>query len=374
MMAPMVAEQPELVPVSMRTEARRVEDALEQMCDDLGPGGRIPVRADLMRRFDASERSVLRALDELHRRGRIDRRVGAGTFVRECPTTPNQSVVAPATDGKTVVAIAEPDNSFFAYGMQQLYRHADAARLSLVGRMVDSESLEKLDLDQFGAPLGFILLRRSLAPLAERLLALGHRAVMIGSLHAGAVADFPRIHGDHEHGGYLAAHHLIELGHRHVAFAAIGDDLQKSLRWLGHQQAIEDAPHAGIRVKTSVLTGQEFRLCVSSATETSAYFRRLDAPTAIVAWNDAEAVALLTALLHAGLRVPADISVIGYDNLPEGEMISPRLTTVDQHLSQQLRIALRLLTQPTPAPANQMILTVPSLVSRASTASPPTDG
>jgi DNA-binding LacI/PurR family transcriptional regulator/DNA-binding transcriptional regulator YhcF (GntR family) len=359
------------LPVS-RNAAGQVRDALERLCDELGPGGRIPVRAELMRRFDASERSVLRALDDLHRMGRIDRRVGAGTFVRSAQPIPAISApVGRTVEPQTVVAIAEPDNSFFAYGMQQLYRYAETARLSLIGRMVDSQALDRLDLAQLGAPLGFIILRRSLAPLAEQLQAMGQRVVMIGSMHAGVEAGFPCIHGDHEHGAYLATNHLIESGHRRIAFALGGDDIRQSLRWLGHQQAITEARRSGLTIHETILDWDDYNRFVADTTETAAFFRRADAPTGIVAWNDHEALRLLTVLLNAGIRVPTDVSLIGYDNLPEGERVAPRLTTIDQSLGTQLRIALRLLAQSAPLTPHQQVLTVPTLILRASTASVP---
>ena len=68
----------------------------------------------------------------------------------------------------------------------------------------------------------------------------------------------------------------------------------------------------------------------------------------MVVWNDHEAVRLATVLSRAGVRVPEQVSLVGYDNLPESSLIYPLLTTIDQAIGQQLRLALRLLTQPVP--------------------------
>jgi DNA-binding LacI/PurR family transcriptional regulator len=104
----------------------------------------------------------------------------------------------------------------------------------------------------------------------------------------------------------------------------------------------------------------------------AAYFRRPDAPTGIVAWNDYEAVRCIRLLHHAGLRVPQDISIIGFDRLPVSEDCIPPLTTVDQHVESQLRAVMELLSRPTAPSPTQSIVVVPTLVSRASCAPPPT--
>jgi len=207
-----------------------------------------------------------------------------------------------------------------------------------------------------------------LSSLAERLQAMGHRVVMIGAMHAGMEAGFPCIHGDHEHGAYLATSHLIEMGHRRIAFASGGSDLRRSLRWMGHWQAILEARRAGIELQDTVIESDDFDRLVEDPSAACTYFRRSESPTGLALWNDRDAMRLLAGLRGAGILVPDDLSIVGYDNLPEGELVAPRLTTVDQALSQQLRIALRLLTQTAPLPANQTILTVPTLVLRDSTA------
>jgi DNA-binding LacI/PurR family transcriptional regulator len=98
--------------------------------------------------------------------------------------------------------------------------------------------------------------------------------------------------------------------------------------------------------------------------------RRPEAPTGIVAWNDQEALRLIAVLRQAGLRVPEDLSVIGYDALPQGTLVHPALTTVDHGVGQQLHAAIALLTRPTAPSANHTVLMVPTLVVRGSTAAP----
>ena len=81
---------------------------------------------------------------------------------------------------------------------------------------------------------------------------------------------------------------------------------------------------------------------------------------------------LLALLLSAGVRVPEDVSIVGYDNLPEGSRVYPQLTTVDQGIERQMRLALRMLTQTNPLAAGRTLVT-PTLLARRSTAPPRAD-
>jgi DNA-binding LacI/PurR family transcriptional regulator len=97
----------------------------------------------------------------------------------------------------------------------------------------------------------------------------------------------------------------------------------------------------------------------------------------VFAANDDMAVGLIRALLEAGLRVPQDVSVIGFDDIPVSAYVTPPLTTVRQPFDAVAREGLRLLVQAIekpdaePAPASDPPV---ELVVRASTAPPPTGG
>ena len=363
------AEQPKL---SKRLEYGRVYGAIETLCDSREPGGRLPNHPELMQELRASERTVLRALDELQRAGRIIRRTGAGTFVAVSPPTPEGSVGSALMDTRTLIAITKPDNSFFNRCLELLYRHAETAGLSLVCRLIDPET-QPLTVPPLGVtgPLGFVVFRYDLAPVAQQILDRGHRVVLIGAPPKDVMAGVACIHGDHEQGAYLAAQHLIQLGHTHIAFAMINEGHRRSSRWQGHRQAIREAIRRGIGVADTNLPLDTVAEWEQDPARAGAYFRMPGAPTGLVVWNDHEAVRLLTVLTRAGISVPADVSLVGYDDLPEGSLAYPRLTTVDQGIGQQLRLALKLLTQPIPPAPTHTVLVTPTLVVRGSSAPPP---
>lgn len=336
-----------------------------------------------MRQFDASERAVRWALDELRRQGRIVRRQGVGTFIAENP--PATSLVHPVgalggghslvpsslTDSRTVVAITKPDHSLFDRAMKLLYGFVEASDLSLVCRFVNSWSpqLSELPLVSRGTeqPLGFIVFSHWFFPLARQLQEAGHRVVLVGAPPVDVSPEVPNVYCDQETGGYLMARHLLELGHRRIAFQGT-DDLEKTRRWNGYQRALAEARRKGIEVETSRLLDSDIERWRQDLKGARAFFENPSRPTAIAMWNDRESILIYNVLSRLGIGIPQDVSIIGYDDLPEALLLHPALTTVDCAIEQQLQAALNLLTRSTPPVANQSLMVLPHLIRRDSTA------
>ena len=355
-------------PAGRRDDATRTLRALEAFCEMLAPGDRIPTHKELMRRFQASERAVLRALDEMQRQGKITRRNGIGTFVapREAPESREKSLAGASRIKRAIIAVAQPDHSFFDCCMKALFRYAESSGLDLMCQIIGSEADALPVPDPENRPLGYLFFRYHLAPVAAQMQAGGCRVVLVGSPPAGVGPEIPCVYGDQEQGGYLALSHILALGHRRVAFAHPGEDLPLQWRWRGYQRALREAALAGQKVETSLLLAEQTDEWSGQPALASAFFRAQNAPTALVAWNDHEAAALLTSLTRGGVRVPQDVSLIGYDALPEGRRVFPSLTTVDHGISQQMQAAVRLLTQNGPLPPEATVF-APALISREST-------
>lgn len=143
------------------------------------------------------------------------------------------------------------------------------------------------------------------------------------------------------HAGALAAmEYLIGLGHRRIGFIGGRPDLQCAQQRLqGYQAALHQA---GIAFDPDLVVVGDFtraagRDCV----------RRLlsvpEPPTAVFAANDQSAIGAIVAAREAGRRVPDDLSVIGFDNIPEAAYCNPALTTVDQFIDKMGYVATELL-------------------------------
>jgi LacI family transcriptional regulator len=177
-----------------------------------------------------------------------------------------------------------------------------------------------------------------------------------------------QIHTDNVVGGRLAAEHLLSLGHRRLAYLAWHLDGIPSVegRRQGFEAALRDA---GIDPVTAP------QLRTKDEAELTDLLRRSDGPTAICCYNDEVAVHLLDRCRELGLRVPEDISLVGFDDNILAVSARPRLTTIHSPLDGLATQAVALIQAqlrnepPPPAP----ILVAPHLVVRETTA-PPRDG
>jgi DNA-binding LacI/PurR family transcriptional regulator len=275
------------------------------------------------------------------------------------------------TDRRTVAGVMLPDSSYFAHCMNLLYHRAEARGLSIACRI-----MQPSDIDDFAPPsreedrpLGFVLFDWvKISPLARRLAAEGNRVVVVGAPPQGITSDIPCVHGDDEQGAYLLTRHLFDLGHTRIATTSF---FEWTLRWHGHQRAVREAERADSRVRATRLDYHEFKGWFQDPARALDFLRAPEAPTAIVCWNDDEAAQMVGALVEAGLRVPGDISVVGYDNLPSSQLVYPNITTVDQGIDAQLRAALDLLLRPEPPPLSHSTIVTSSLIVRKSAEPPP---
>jgi len=196
--------------------------------------------------------------------------------------------------------------------------------------------------------------------------------VFVGTLFTGEQSTVPRVFGDQSHGGYIAVNHLLELGHRRIAFHFAKQNYAHLLRWRGCQWALEEARETGLVVETQLLDWPEVSGWKQNPELLRNYLSGPGAPTAIISWNDDTAIELMTLLLSNGIRIPDDISLIGYDNLPRARTVHPALTTVDGALETQIRVAMQLLLEQN-LPASHQTVVTPTLIVRGSTAEPRRD-
>lgn len=191
--------------------------------------------------------------------------------------------------------------------------------------------------------------------------------VAVANRDAG-LADVDVVAGDDEAGTRLAVHHLVALGHRRVACLAVGTTGVGRLR---RDAFVAAAAGEGL-VPAAVVDATE-------ADEDSAYRAAVrlltgpDRPTAVVCYNDLVALGALSAARDLGLRVPEDVSLVGYDNTQVAQLRSIGLTTVDHSSFRLGSRAATMLVERVDAPwrAAAFELVEPTLVVRATTAAPP---
>ena len=173
---------------------------------------------------------------------------------------------------------------------------------------------------------------------------------------------------DHE-GGYRATRHLIDLGHTAIATILGPDNEECALdRFDGYRQALLEV---GLGVDPA-LTGQGNWSATSGYQTTKGLLAASRTFTAIFAQNDQMAVGAIRALREAGRQVPANVSVIGFDDIPLASYFDPPLTTLRQPMEESGQQAARLLVQTIQSPGHppEQVLIHARLVERASCAPP----
>jgi LacI family transcriptional regulator len=183
-----------------------------------------------------------------------------------------------------------------------------------------------------------LVLPRNPADYIGTLIARKFPFVLID--HQGTGKDCPAVGATNWQGGYQATEHLIAAGHSAIGFITGTMDLGASIdRLEGYKAALRThhiaynplLVHEGTYEQTDGYSGALHLLDLP------------EPPTAIFASNDNMAMGVMDAVRSRGLRIPEDISIIGFDDIPQSALVRPALTTVRQPLEQMGRVATQLL-------------------------------
>ncbi|MDX3380542.1 LacI family DNA-binding transcriptional regulator [Streptomyces niveiscabiei] len=248
--------------------------------------------------------------------------------------------------------ITGPSLAHVAAGVEQ--EAADRGRLSLVCATRDDpareDALVQLARQQHAAAVLLVggaflddAYRRRTAGYARALDAAGSRLVLVGRPPLASGIPASVVEYDNRAGAFQAASHLLIAGHRRILF--LGGERRFSTaeqRRAGFEEALRGhgvAPDAELDVP-------------GPFSRSSGYLRTRDALragvrfTAVFAGTDMVAVGALAALKEAGLKVPEDVSVIGFDDVPFAADLTPGLTTVRVPYEELGRTAVRLALRP----------------------------
>lgn len=250
------------------------------------------------------------------------------------------------------------------YRLQLAIADSDAVTELDAVRQLASDRVEGLIIGPFAQQTDF-----------EPLRAFLGRAPVV--MYGMQVAGFDAVRLDLRAAGRLIVDHLWDRGHRRIGslgvpdmdleietdtkFASVRDELRR--RDAYRSEWVVRLPDYG-----------RFEDGRAAATQFAQRWLAMlphDRPTAMVAHNDQVAMTALASFHALGVRVPNDLSIVGYDNLPESAHFIPALTTVDPHVDQQMTRAVDLIFERLKHPGREphVELVEPSLVSRASVSS-----
>ncbi|MGF1696265.1 substrate-binding domain-containing protein [Vibrio lamellibrachiae] len=142
-------------------------------------------------------------------------------------------------------------------------------------------------------------------------------------------SSYPSLLIDNQMGGYIATNHLIQLGHKEIVFVTGTEgSLDGAERFIGYKQSLENA---GIEFNSNLVIDGAYESqkafdSMSELIEQGASF------SAVFCANDTSAYGVIQALHQKDIQVPAQVSVVGFDDLSTSQFFIPRLTTIKQPL------------------------------------------
>jgi LacI family transcriptional regulator len=213
---------------------------------------------------------------------------------------------------------------------------------------------------------GALLLRDSDDPLPPTLQKLGFPIVVF--FNRPEEPGIPYVDSDNFVGGRLAAQHLLSLGHTRIgALRGPRKSGDANDRQCGFSEALRAAD---VQLRDEDVL--DIYSHVADFSEFVAMMSRPERPTAIFVWADDVAFKCIQILSTLGLRVPEDVSIIGYDSTAACATSTPPLTSVRQPIAQMAKMATRMLVEQIrgPQPDLTQIVLPPQLDIRASTAPP----
>lgn len=250
-------------------------------------------------------------------------------------STNRSNIVALVHAGKTGRRQPSPHDSIF---LDEVERRLTDARRYLMVRSADDVVVTAAELRGWRVD-GAIILGTFTSEADELQEMLGMPLVFVDNY-----STSPAVHGvgiDDFTGGELAGRHLIAAGHRRLALVAPGVDQPGVLhqRYAGFRAAVAAAGFAEDSVEL-LDCEPYFDDGVALGSRLAA---RSDRPTGIFATADVIAIGLLKGLLEAGVAVPADVSLVGFDDLPEARYVTPSLTTIHQDIPAKAEAAVKAL-------------------------------
>ncbi|MDZ7883979.1 MAG: LacI family DNA-binding transcriptional regulator [Mycobacterium sp.] len=284
---------------------------------------------------------------------------------RELGYTMNPLAQALSLKTSTFVPLIVPNvtNPFFAELADAMTQAAGDRGYQLVLCVTNGDA-EQTDgyltaMQALYAPFGIVApsTRVDLDALAR--FDFGQRVIVIDRVDEGATV--PSVTVDNRRGIELAFEHLRGLGHRRIGYVSgISGSHTAHERMDAYRELVDGEP--------VVLDGGTD---IEAGERAAAHFVAMTSrPTAIIAANDMTAFGVIASLSARGLRIPEDVSVIGFDGLALGGRFNPGLTTIRQPIAEMGSIAMDLAEKKATDGSVDHVVLQPELLVRASTAGP----
>jgi len=324
------------------------------------PGVRIPAERDLMQRFEVAHMTIRQAVSSLVEEGALQSVQGKGTFVMDSGLTRTGKPVRHPMAFLIPSELRYSDAYYFPEiltGFRQVMdEHGYSPTLYSTNMPIPSRVIAA---DTAVACL--LLGEDDIQPL-ENLKDSGYSVVAIN--HYRGRRSIPTVRIDDSDGVRQAIDHLIALGHQSIGFIAGPQDNCDALdRKRGYRAAVK------LYGFQSLEAGDDFSEETGYRTAHQ-ILQKQNGPTALVCASDLSAIGVMKAAHDLGLRIPDDLSLIGFGDFSLADYVNPPLTTVRQDRKALGRYAARSLIHIANDENPRNVVLPPELIVRGSTASP----
>lgn len=329
---------------------------------------RTPVMADVAKLAGVSHQTVSRVINDSPQ-VRDTTRERVLVAMQELDYHPNSAARALVTGRSRTLGVVSFDTTLYGpastlYAIERAAHEADyfisVVSLEALDRASVLSAVERLRMQGVDG----ILVIAPLLGAVEALVDLP-RDIPLVAVEAGPAESVPVVAVDQFAGAVLATRHLLELGHRTVWHIAGPDDfLEAAQRVDGWRSTLQVA---GAEVPPPLVGDWSPR----SGYELGQRLARDGGVGAIFIANDQMALGALRALHEAGFDIPGQVSVVGFDDIPEAQYFTPPLTTVRQDFGEigrnSLRLMLEMMESDGTGPPSPLMV-APELIVRSSTA------
>lgn len=308
--------------------------------NNLTDGEILPSESQVAEHFSFSRDTIRRALDQLEKNGVVYRQRGKGTFYKDPKKVKREKKIA--------VITTYLSNYIFPQIISGIEEVVSSKHYTLTLANTDNDPdkerkhLKKIINDQVD---GLIIeptksaVNKLNMDLYQELNNKKIPYVMLNAYYKSLDPSYAIVN-DYR-GAYKAAQYLLQLGHRNIAGIFKQDDLQGDIRKKGFLAALKDYQVDLDSVEIgSYITSQ---IASYPYHYTNKLLNKADRPTAVLCYNDEVAISVIQAILDKKLKIPDDLSVIGFDDSFLAASNNVRLTTVRHPKAELGRHAARLL-------------------------------
>jgi GntR family transcriptional regulator of arabinose operon len=289
-------------------------------------GEKLPSEHEFTEKFKISRHTVRQAISDLTGEGLVHREQGKGTFSNYKNGNKNKQIIAVVTT--YLSAFVFPG---IISGIEQVL--SDEGYMMLLSNTNNKKEREAQFLNSVleHNVVGIIVEPSKSAhgnvnlPLFLDVQKKGIKTLFINAFYDDFESSYVIM--DDEKGGYIATEYLLQLGHKKIAGIFKTDDMQGLQRKKGYLQAVRD--YGGIIDPRFVGEYDVSNMYFFPYMYSQSLLRDADFPTAFFCYNDQVALMVMQAINEKGLKVPDDISVVGYDDSIASSMLSDiKLTTI----------------------------------------------